>query len=63
MVPAVDWDDVASFVGAYFDQRLGGPHQGAQASLLDELTDAYLAYRSLPASMRSQVMAMVDSVL
>ena len=65
MVAAVDWDDVARFVGAYMEGRRSGRVQIPRPSnnLLDEITDAYLEYRDLPASLRVEVMAMVDSVL
>ena len=61
----VDWHDVARFVGAYMDGRRSGLRSRALPSgnLLDEIADAYLEYRELPASVRAEVLAMVDSVL
>lgn len=32
-------------------------------SLIDEITDAYMADRGLPAGLRTEVLATVDSVL
>ncbi len=63
-----DWNDVASFVSEFIAARQGG-RQGASdvagsgRGLLEEITDAYLLDRGLPASARTEVMAMVDSVL
>lgn len=63
MPETVDWDDVATFVAAYMDRRRREPVDVGHTSLLDEMTDAYLACRSLPESKRTEVIAMVDSVL
>ena len=64
-----DWNDVASFVNAFIgaarsDGHLGSADVGgAGRGLLEEITDAYLLDRGLPASARTEVMSMVDSVL
>ena len=64
MQSTVDWDDVQRFVSAYVEaRRKGGGGARRSTNLLDEITDAYLAERELPASMRTEVIAMVDSVL
>ena len=65
MAMTVDWDDVARFVGSYMNAGQGAqtPSPSAHDSLIDEITDAYLAHRGLPSDLRIEVLTMVDSVL
>ena len=65
MAMTVDWDDVARFVGSYINGCQGAqtPSSSAHDSLIDEITDAYMADRGLPSDLRIEVLPMVDSVL
>jgi len=58
------WDDVARFVSEYMASgQRGHTGQGPSPDLLQQISEAYIESRGLPASALSTVIPMVDSVL